>query len=187
MALVKVGLLLAMACLAWATFVAGAGYYPQSDYGYGRPYYKRTLSVQGMVYCQNCLYVGTESLTDAKPIKGARVQLACRDKQYQTFLYTTTRTDENGVFDLTIPNFDFRVHDPMRTCRVFLLASYMPECKRTTSINLGHYYGGRLQREVVQSDTIIYSTGPFAFAPRKCREYTPYYHLSDEPAVTSYP
>ncbi|MCO5608928.1 hypothetical protein L7F22_063146 [Adiantum nelumboides] len=143
---------------------------------YGRPTYKPlALSVQGVVFCQNCLYVGSNSLTGAQPLKGARVQLACRDRRYKTFLYDTARTDENGYFLLTIPDFNYRLHDPLRTCRVFLLSSYSPSCNKRTNINSGKF-GAYLRQPKAYPDEVLYTVGPFAFAPpTRCKANPPSY------------
>ncbi|MCO5614487.1 hypothetical protein L7F22_068770 [Adiantum nelumboides] len=141
---------------------------------YVKPVYKPlALSVQGVVFCQNCRYVGTTSLTGAQPLKGARVQLACRDRRYKTFLYDTARTDENGYFLLTIPKINFKMHDPLRTCRVFLLSSYSPSCSKRTNINSGRF-GAILHLEKAYPDQVLYTVGPFAFAPPTQCKATPY-------------
>ncbi|KAI5060419.1 hypothetical protein GOP47_0024839 [Adiantum capillus-veneris] len=177
-------LLLAVVALSSAGLTsADGGYYltghplHKPPVPYGKPAYKPlALSVQGVVFCQNCLYVGTGSLTGAKPLTGARVQLACRDRRYKTFLYDIARTDENGYFLLTIPNFDYRRHNPLRTCRVFLLSSFSPSCSRRTNINSGRF-GASLRLEKAYPDQVLYTVGPFAFAPpTRCKATTPTYY-----------
>ncbi|KAH7444943.1 hypothetical protein KP509_02G099000 [Ceratopteris richardii] len=199
MAYPRVAVLSALAILASLLAVAAAeGYYGNDgDSEYVgpvtpvKPYYKRTLSVQGVVLCQNCLYRGTPSLSDAKPLEGARVKLQCRDRRSKVFLYDTARTDENGYFLLSIPTFDFRNHDAMRTCRVFLLSSPSPTCNRRTNINTPRY-GAFLRDEKIYPSQVLYSAGPFAFASRgKCvKPRTPEYTSSpahrDSPAYEAF-
>ncbi|KAH7288712.1 hypothetical protein KP509_31G038000 [Ceratopteris richardii] len=176
----RVALLLALAFLAMGAVAADGDEFLEEESGPSestsentiRPYYKRTLSVQGVVYCQDCIQKGTISLHGAKPLEGSRVKLVCRDRKDKTFLYDTATTDQNGYFLLSIIDFDFRNHDAMRTCRVFLLSSSSPTCSRRTNINTRRY-GAFLRDEKMYPSQVLYSAGPFAFAPwGKCAKNT---------------
>ncbi|MCO5580566.1 hypothetical protein L7F22_034435 [Adiantum nelumboides] len=96
---------------------------------------------------------------------GATVRLACRDMRFKTFVYETTITDEHGYFLFLVKDFQFRRHKGVRGCRVVLISSPDPSCARVTNINYGRVGSPLIAREKVYGREILYSLGPFAFAP----------------------
>ncbi|KAH7284707.1 hypothetical protein KP509_34G067100 [Ceratopteris richardii] len=136
---------------------------------------RRALSVRGLVVCQSCNQVGTDSLAGAKPLNGAQLRLLCKDEASKTSVNVTTRSLKNGSFLFKIPNFfDPKKADPKPICKVFLISSPAPSCKQQTDINSGQSGGALLRPARSTPKTILYSVGPFAFAPdSRCWQVDP--------------
>ncbi|MCO5598234.1 hypothetical protein L7F22_052326 [Adiantum nelumboides] len=135
----------------------------------------KSISVEGVISCQNCKYVGSDSLTKAKPIAGAKVKLACQTgPRYKSFFYATATSDANGFFLIPVPHFDFRKFSPVDDCVVILVSSPVKECSTVTDINMGKT-GGLLRPNptFAPSENLMFSVGPFAFAPKQCSSNPP--------------
>ncbi|KAI5067397.1 hypothetical protein GOP47_0017925 [Adiantum capillus-veneris] len=144
----------------------------------------KSISVEGVVSCQNCKYVGSDSLTNAKPISGAKVKLVCQTgPRYKSFFYATATTDSNGFFLISVPHFNFKKTSPIDDCVVFWVSSPLKECSTATDINMGKT-GGPLESipTFASSENLMFSVGPFAFAPKKCSSKPPPAY-TPEPAV----
>ncbi|MCO5607294.1 hypothetical protein L7F22_061487 [Adiantum nelumboides] len=124
-----------------------------------------SLAVEGVVACLNCKYAPVGSLQQSTPLPGAKVRLACRDMRFKTFVYETTVTDEHGYFLFLMKDFQYKRHKGVRGCRVVLISSPDPSCARVTNINYGRVGSPLIAREKVYEREILYSVGPFAFAP----------------------
>ncbi|MCO5582912.1 hypothetical protein L7F22_036815 [Adiantum nelumboides] len=127
-----------------------------------------SISVEGEVVCLDCKYVGTGMpLTDAKPLAGAEVKLVCRTGV--SFFYTTASTDSNGFFLILVPYFDFQKFTPGEDCMAFSVSSPLKDCSTVTDINSGKT-GSPLRAipTFAPSSNLMYSAGPFAFAPKLC-------------------
>lgn len=139
------------------------------------------LAVEGVVSCQDCKYVGATSLAYAKPLAGAKVKLACQaGLRYKKFFYSTALTDSHGYFFLRVPSFDFNQFLPLKNCKVYLVSSPDKMCSTPTNINYGKA-GAPLRLQKAYSDELLYSVGPFAFAPAPCKKTPPAVY------TTSYP
>ncbi|KAH7387787.1 hypothetical protein KP509_16G041100 [Ceratopteris richardii] len=129
-----------------------------------------SISVQGTVSCQACKYVGTDSLTDAKPLAGATVILVCEARRRRRgHFIAAAKTNEDGSFLISVPNFDFERFAPVDDCKVYLASSFRGFCSRSTNINNGKF-GSKLRPipTFAPSENLMYSVGPFAFSPRRC-------------------
>ncbi|MCO5598233.1 hypothetical protein L7F22_052325 [Adiantum nelumboides] len=116
-----------------------------------------------------------DSLTKAKPIAGAKVKLACQTgPRYKSFFYATATSDANGFFLISVPHFDFRQFSPVDDCVVILVSSPVKDCSTVTDINMGKT-GGVLRPIPIfaPSDNLMFSVGPFAFAPKQCSSNPP--------------
>ncbi|MCO5598231.1 hypothetical protein L7F22_052323 [Adiantum nelumboides] len=135
----------------------------------------KSISVEGVISCQNCKYVGSDSLTKAKPIAGAKVKLACQTgPRYKSFFYATATSDTNGFFLISEPHFDFRMFSPVDDCVVIVVSSPIKDCSTVTDINMGKT--GGLLRPIptfAASENLMFSVGPFAFAPKQCSSNPP--------------
>lgn len=147
-----------------------------------------SLAVEGVVSCQDCKYVGTKSLTDAKPLAGAKVKLVCQaGPRYKTF-YTTATTDKNGFFFLRVPHFDFHKFTPLDDCAILLLSSPLRKCSNPTTINYSKT--GASLRPIptfAPSSEAFFSVGPLAFAPQPCIKLPPIDYPPPSPATPKNP
>ncbi|KAF6141884.1 hypothetical protein GIB67_037852 [Kingdonia uniflora] len=129
----------------------------------------RTLfSVQGVVYCKSCKYLGSNTLMNATALSGAKVKLVCNNTKRGVAIYG--KTDKNGYFLIkapkTITSFG------AKKCRVFLVSSPLASCKKPTDLQFG-LRGARLRVEK-KFDFSHFTVGPFAFAPAaKCHHGPP--------------
>ncbi|KAH7281792.1 hypothetical protein KP509_36G063000 [Ceratopteris richardii] len=130
-----------------------------------RPEYL-SLSVKGAVFCQSCTYVGSKSLIGATPLKGANVELVCKNGRY------SSRTGRNGDYNFYVRYFDFRRYNPVQSCAVLLTSSGSGYCSRPTFINYSRY-GAMLRFDGKGGATMFYSAKPLAFAPPPCYKPKP--------------
>ncbi|KAI5069529.1 hypothetical protein GOP47_0015830 [Adiantum capillus-veneris] len=135
------------------------------------------LAVEGVVHCQHCKHVGTDSLLQSTPLPGAKVRLACRNMVRKTFVYKTAYTNAHGYFKFLMVDYNFRLHKGVGNCIVYLISSPRQSCYKATNINTGRN-GAPLTRKKVYPNLIVYSVGPFAFAPRTCNVPSSYFRLS---------
>ncbi|KAL5974969.1 hypothetical protein ACLOJK_031645 [Asimina triloba] len=119
-------------------------------------------AVEGVVYCQSCAHVGTRSLMDARPMKSAKVGVACKGYKGRVSFYKAYETDPNGYFYAPLDGhkmehayFDHPLH-----------------CNVPSNLNSGlvgsplRYEKKRLFRE--ESEAVLYAAGPLAFRPANC-------------------
>lgn len=135
--------------------------------------------VEGMVYCQSCKYLGSWSLTDAKPIPYAQVSVICKDHKDRVSYYKAFSTNENGYFYAQLEGFKmshYLLDHPLHSCHVKLVSSPLENCNLLTNINSGlngsplRYENKRLFGKTYEA--VVYSAGPLAFRPGYCHPKT---------------
>ncbi|KAK6932978.1 hypothetical protein RJ641_035872 [Dillenia turbinata] len=146
------------------------------DYLPSKPITKKPdVGVEGMVYCQSCKHFGTWSLTDAKPIQGAKVSVICKDYKDRVTYYKTCETDKNGYFYAQLDGFKMShllLDHPLHSCHVKLVSSPDQGCNLLSNINNAlygaplRYENKRLVGEIYEA--VVYAAGPVAFRPSHC-------------------
>ncbi|KAL5974970.1 hypothetical protein ACLOJK_031646 [Asimina triloba] len=128
-------------------------------------------AVEGVIYCQSCAHVGTSSLIDAKPMRSAKVGVACKDYRGRVSFYKSFETDPNGYFYAPLDGHKTEhvfLDHPLQSCTVHLLSSTETSCNVPSNLNSGlvgsplRYEKKRLFREE------LYAAGPLAFRPSNC-------------------
>ncbi|KAL2939736.1 Non-classical arabinogalactan protein 30 [Bienertia sinuspersici] len=172
-------LLLSVLILALAISYASAYPYEEKAKSYPKPYTPPKLGtdvvVEGMVYCQSCKYTGSWSLTDAKPIAGAKISVICRNHKDRISYYKAYTTSKEGYFYAKLDGFAMKhplLDHPLQACVVKLVSSPIDSCDVFTNINYG-VNGAPLRYEdkkIMTKDyeAVIYSSGPLAFRPEYC-------------------
>ncbi|MCO5568963.1 hypothetical protein L7F22_022667 [Adiantum nelumboides] len=135
------------------------------------------LTVEGVVHCQHCKHVGTDSLLQSTLLPGAKLRLACRNMVHKTFVYKTAYTNAHGYFKFLMDDYNFHLYKGVGNCIVYLVSSPSQSCYKATNINTGRS-GAPLARKKVYPSLLVYSVGPFAFAPRSCNIPSSYFRLS---------
>ncbi|KAM7494767.1 hypothetical protein LguiB_029376 [Lonicera macranthoides] len=133
------------------------------------------IVVEGMVYCQSCIYNGTHSLTDAKPIPASEVSVTCKDHENKTSFYNVFESDTGGYFYAQLEGFKmshYFLDHPLHSCKVKLVSSPLTDCNVATNVNYG-LDGAALRYENKKLwgknyAAIIYAAGPLAFRPAHC-------------------
>lgn len=136
---------------------------------------KVDVVVEGMVYCQSCKYLGSWSLSEAKPISSAKISVICKNTKDQVSYYKAFSTNENGYFYAQLDGFKMTnsIYDhPLQACNVRLVSSPLENCSLMSNINNG-MYGAPLRFEKKRLvgnnyEASIYAAGPVAFRPTDC-------------------
>ncbi|TXG50074.1 hypothetical protein EZV62_025949 [Acer yangbiense] len=161
--------LLVLFSLAFAS-VSAEGYVPTPTVEK-----KVDVVVEGMVYCQSCKYLGSWSLSEAKPLSSAKVSVICNNGKDQINYYKAFSTNENGYFYAQLEGFKMNSciwEHPLQSCHVRLVSSPLENCSLISNINNG-MYGAPLRfekKKLVGSnyEAAIYAAGPLAFRPTDC-------------------
>ncbi|KAL6003172.1 hypothetical protein ACLOJK_023395 [Asimina triloba] len=131
--------------------------------------------VEGMVYCQNCSYIGSWSLKAARAIPSAKVSVVCKDHKGRVSFYKAFTADQNGYFYGQLRGYQLQnsyLDHPLQACTVHLVSSPDPKCNLLSNIN--HGIDGaplRFERKTLSGDNyaaVIYAAGPVSFRPSYC-------------------
>lgn len=142
---------------------------------------KTSVVVEGQVYCQSCKEQGTSSLSEAKPISGAKISVICKSHRNRVFYYSSYTTNEYGYFYAKLEGYTmghYLLEHPLTACKVKLVSSSQENCNIPTNINYGisgaslRYENKRVLKK--DCDSVIYASGPLAFRPAQCTPETHY-------------
>jgi len=122
---------------------------------------EKKFVVEGMVYCQSCKDLGTESLSGAVSIPYATVSVTCTNHKNQVFYYKEYTTNYYGYFYAELEGFSmghYLFDHPLTSCKVKLVSSPQESCNIPTNINNGIIGAsllastrGRLKKIVIMS------------------------------------
>ncbi|XP_022955047.1 non-classical arabinogalactan protein 31-like [Cucurbita moschata] len=126
---------------------------------------RRSIEVEGVVYCKSCKYPGVETLLDAKPLSGAMVQMTCKNTKHSRVVVTAT-TDNNGYFWLATKDVSSHAY---HRCKVYNVKSSNKNCTITSKMN-GGIEGAELRPvkaflDAEKKPVVLYSVGPLAYEP----------------------
>ncbi|KAJ6350401.1 hypothetical protein OIU78_006549 [Salix suchowensis] len=131
--------------------------------------------VEGMVYCQSCIYSGSWSLTGAEPIPSAQVSVTCKNVKKEVTYYKAFETDAHGYFYALLDEFkmsDNILDHPLHGCRVKLVSSSLANCSLPSNVNYGLYGSPlRFENKILRGShyrAVIYAAGPLAFRQSGC-------------------
>ncbi|KGN50679.1 non-classical arabinogalactan protein 30 [Cucumis sativus] len=139
------------------------------------PHKPLSMAIEGLVYCQNCKKIGTWSLTEAKPISGAKISVICKNHNDQVKFYKVYQTNKDGYFYAELVGYQMNhpvLDHPLQACKVKPVSSPLSDCNLLTNLNYG-LTGAPLRFEkkfVVGTNyrAAVYAAGPLAFHPQKC-------------------
>ncbi|KAK1400220.1 hypothetical protein POM88_010083 [Heracleum sosnowskyi] len=130
--------------------------------------YDGVINVEGRVRCLDCTQ--GQRLIDSKPIQGSRVSLTCYGRS-QAVYYSTDKTDETGIYQLTVSSYINGKKLNPRDCFVRLVYSADPACSIATVVN-GGSTGVRLDvPTTVNANITKYRLHSFFYATPSCNGF----------------
>ncbi|KAG9151367.1 hypothetical protein Leryth_027068 [Lithospermum erythrorhizon] len=142
---------------------------PPPKYPPPTPIVKKSVAIQGVVFCKSCKYTGVDTLTKATPLANATVKLVCAKDKFH--MVQKVKTDKNGYFYMVPPKLTTA---GIGICKVLLAKSSSAKCSVPTNLHKG-LKGAPLvlppptKIPIVSKKIALFTVGPFAYeAAKKC-------------------